>query len=111
MYKRIDMSQITPSLIHGDLWSGNILFNMNGATLIDPALYFADREMELAFILMFDTFGDTFFEIYSQIHPLSADFYDVKVPLYQIYPYLVHTALYGASYIGGLEQCLLRLKI
>jgi len=110
LYKRIDMSRITPSLIHGDLWSGNILFNIDGATLIDLALYFADREMELAFILMFDTFGDAFFQTYRKIHPLSVDFYDVKAPLYQIYPFLVHIALYGSSYLDGLEACLDRLK-
>ena len=109
IYRRIDMSKIMPSLLHGDLWSGNILFNMNGAVLIDPALYFGDREMDLAFILMFNTFGKTFFDAYTKVHPLSEDFYDVKVPLYQIYPFLVHTALYGSPYIGGLEQCLERL--
>ena len=111
MYKRIDMSTITPSLLHGDLWSGNILFNMNGATLIDPAIYFGDNEVELAFILLFDTVGETFFREYEEMHPLSDDFYDVKVPLYQIYPLLVHVALYGGSYVGQLEQILKRLKV
>jgi fructosamine-3-kinase len=104
IYKYIDLSVITPSLMHGDLWSGNILFNIKGATLIDPALYFADREMELAFIRMFDTFGDTFFDTYTKQHPLSKDFDTVKVPLYQIYPLLVHTALYGGAYVGGVVQ-------
>ena len=111
LYKRIDMSTITPSLLHGDLWSGNILFNMNGATLIDPAIYFGDKEMELAFILLFDTFGETFFREYEEVHPLSEDFYNVKVPLYQIYPLLVHVALYGGAYVGQLEQRLKRLKV
>ena len=111
LYKRIDMSLITPSLLHGDLWSGNILFNMNGATVIDPALYFGDKEMELAFILLFDTFGETFFGAYEEVHPLSDDFHEVKVPLYQIYPLLVHVALYGGSYLTQLEQVLKRLKI
>ena len=110
-YKRIDMSAITPSLLHGDLWSGNILFNSNGAVLIDPAIYFGDREMELAFILMFDTFGETFFEHYTEIHPLSEYFYETKVPLYQIYPILVHVALYGAAYVRQLEKVLQRLKV
>ena len=111
LYKRIDMSLITPSLLHGDLWSGNILFNMNGATVIDPALYFGDKEMELAFIKLFDTFGETFFSAYEEVHPLSDDFYEVKVPLYQIYPLLVHVALYGAGYVAQLEQVLKRLKV
>ncbi len=111
LYKRIDMSSITPSLLHGDLWSGNILFNMKGATLIDPAIYFGDKEMELAFILLFDTFGETFFKAYEEVHPLSDDFYDVKVPLYQIYPLLVHVVLYGRVYTRQLEQVLKRLKV
>jgi len=110
LYKRIDISAIAPSLLHGDLWSGNILFNTKGAALIDPAIYFGDREMELAFILMFDTFGETFFEHYTEIHTLSEDFYGTKVPLYQIYPILVHVALYGAAYVRQLEHVLKRLK-
>ncbi len=111
IYKRIDMSSIMPSLLHGDLWSGNILFNINRAVLIDPAIYFGDREMELAFIMMFNTFGETFFKAYTQVHPLSEDFYKTKVPLYQIYPLLVHVALYGSSYTGQLEEVLKRLKV
>jgi len=111
LYKRIDMASITPSLLHGDLWNGNILFNMNGATLIDPAIYYGDKEMELAFILMFDTFGETFFASYTEVHTLSEDFYEVKVPIYQIYPLLVHIALYGSSYVRELEQVLKRLKV
>ena len=111
LYKYIDMSQIIPSLLHGDLWSGNILFNIKGATLIDPAIYFGDREMELAFIKLFDTFGETFFEAYEEVHPLSDDFYETKVPLYQIYPLLVHVAFYGGGYIGQLEQVLKKLKV
>jgi len=111
LYIRIDMLTITPSLLHGDLWSANILFNMNGATVIDPAIYFGDKEMELAYILLFDTFGETFFREYEEMHPLSDDFYKVKVPLYQIYPLLVHVALYGGSYAGQLEQVLKRLNV
>jgi fructosamine-3-kinase len=111
LYKRIDMSTIYPSLLHGDVWSGNVLFEREGACLIDPAIYYGDKEMELAFILLFDTFGDTFLNAYSEVHPLSEDFYESKVPLYQIYPLLVHVALYGGSYIGQLEQILKRLKV
>ena len=111
LYKRIDMSTIHPSLLHGDVWSGNVLFEREGACLIDPAIYYGDKEMELAFILLFDTFGETFFNAYSEVHPLSVDFYEVKVPLYQIYPILVHVALYGGSYVGELEQILKRLNV
>lgn len=61
LYRRIDMSRIYPSLLHGDIWSGNVLFEEKGACLIDPAIYYGDKEMELAFILLFDTFGKSFF--------------------------------------------------
>lgn len=111
LYQRIDMSQITPSLLHGDLWSGNILFEKRGSVLIDPAIYFGDREMELAFIMMFHTFGETFFDTYKKIHALSDDFYTVKVPLYQIYPTLVHVGIYGASYVPSLDTLLKRLSL
>jgi fructosamine-3-kinase len=111
LYKRIEMSQITPSLLHGDIWSGNVLYTDEGPYFIDPAIYFGDREMELAFILLFHTFGKQFFEEYTRIHPLSTDFYETKVPLYQIYPILVHVALYGGGYVGALEERLVRLGI
>jgi len=109
LYKYIDMSEITPSLLHGDLWSGNILFNIKSAYLIDPAIYFGDREMELAFILLFDTFGETFFRHYAEVHPLSKTFHETKVPIYQIYPLLVHVAIYGESYLPALEKRLLKV--
>ena len=111
LYKRIDMSTIYPSLLHGDVWSGNVLFDQKGACLIDPAIYYGDKEMELAFILLFNTFGKTFFHTYQELHTLSPDFYEIKVPIYQIYPLLVHVALYGSSYRTQLEDILKRLKI
>ncbi|MDM5264224.1 fructosamine kinase family protein [Sulfurovum sp. XTW-4] len=111
LYKRIDMRTIYPSLLHGDVWSGNVLFEREGACLIDPAIYYGDKEMELAFIRLFGTFGELFFNTYQEIHPLSDDFYESKVLIYQLYPLLVHVALYGGSYIGVLERTLKRLKI
>ena len=111
LYKRIDMSSIYPSLLHGDVWSGNVLFDQQGACLIDPAIYYGDKEMELAFILLFGTFGEKFFHTYEEVHPLSMDFYENKVPIYQIYPLLVHVALYGSSYRSQLEDILKGLKV
>ena len=111
LYQRIDMSSVYPSLLHGDVWSGNLLFEKEGACLIDPAIYYGDKEMELAFILLFSTFGERFFDAYQEIHPLNSDFDDVKLPIYQIYPLLVHVALYGSSYRTQLEEILKRLKV
>jgi len=111
LYKYIDMSSLFPSLLHGDIWSGNVLFDKKGACLIDPAIYYGDKEMELAFILLFGTFGETFFHTYQEVHPLSDDFDEVKLPIYQIYPLLVHVALYGRGYRTQLEQILKRLKV
>ena len=67
--------------------------------------------MELAFILLFSTFSERFFHTYQEVHSLSADFYENKVPIYQIYPLLVHVALYGSSYRSNLEDILKRLKV
>ena len=111
LYRRIDMGLITPSLLHGDVWSGNVIDAQKGVCFIDPAIYFGDREMELAFLLLFHTYGKRFFEVYDAIHPLSEDFYETKVPLYQIYPLLVHVALYGSSYLGDLDEKLQRLGV
>jgi len=111
LYKRIDMSKIEPSLLHGDMWAGNMLFTQKRAVLIDPAIYFGDKEMDLAYIRMFDTFGERFFRAYSEIHPLSEEYYEIKEPLYQIYPLLVHVALYGGMYVKQLTQLLIRIKI
>ena len=111
LYRRIDMGSVTPSLLHGDVWSGNVIYAKEGPCFIDPAIYFGDREMELAFIHLFHTFGKSFFQTYESIHPLSDDFYETKLPLYQIYPLLVHVALYGSSYLGELEKRMQRLGI
>ncbi len=92
-----------------DLWSGNILFNINEAVFIEPALYYGDKEME---ILLFDTFGEIFFfREYRQVHTLSENFHEVKVPIYQVYPLLVHVVFFGASYLEKLKKILKRLKV
>jgi len=108
LYRYLDLGSITPSLIHGDLWEGNLCFGNDGAVLIDPALYFADREMELAFLKMFNTFGKSFWHHYCNELPLSLEFASVKAPLYEIYPKLVHAALYGPHYLEGLEALVRR---
>ncbi len=96
-----------PSLIHGDIWSGNVLAENGRITgLIDPAIYYADFEIELSFITLFSTFGQTFFRRYEEHRPLSPAFQEIKKPLYNLYPLLVHARLFGGSYVNSVAHTL-----
>jgi len=98
-----------PSLIHGDLWGGNILAAHGRITgLIDPAIYFADPEIELAFSTLFGTFGDAFFGPYNELRPIRAGFFEERRDLYNLYPLLVHVRLFGGSYVASVERTLAR---
>lgn len=101
-----------PSLLHGDLWTGNVLVRGDAiAGFVDPAVYFGHPEIELAFITMFGTFGAAFFEAYEALSPLEPGFHDLRRDLYNLYPTLVHVRLFGASYLQGIERTLARLGI
>lgn len=98
-----------PSLLHGDIWGGNVLTRDNRfAALIDPACYYGHFEMELAFIGMFHTFGERFYARYGEHRPIEEDFFKRRAELYRIFPYLVHIRAFGSSYIPGLERILRR---
>lgn len=86
-----------PALIHGDLWSGNYLHTIHGPALIDPAVYFAPRELELAYIELFGGFPDGFVAAYHQAYPLDPG-YERRRPLHQLYPLLVHLNYFGERY-------------
>jgi len=101
-----------PSLIHGDLWTGNVLVREGRiAGLIDPAIYIAHREIELAFTKMFGTFGSEFFDAYDALAPLEPGFHELRSDIYNLYPALVHVRLFGASYLGGIDKVLVRLGL
>lgn len=96
-----------PSLIHGDVWTTNVLAkNDQIAGFIDPAIYYADPEIELAFTTLFGTFGEPFFERYGEIRPLRPGFFETRRDLYNLYPLLVHVRLFGDSYVGAVERTL-----
>ncbi len=96
-----------PALIHGDAWTGNILAGPIGITgFLDPAVYFADPEIELAFTTLFNTFGQAFFRRYDEIRPISPGFMEVRRDIYNLYPLLVHVRLFGGSYVGAVQQTL-----
>jgi len=101
-----------PSLLHGDLWTGNVLVRGNRiAGFVDPAISCGHREIELAFTTMFGTFGAAFFEAYEALLPLEPGFHEVRRDLYNLYPALVHVRLFGARYLSGIERTLARLGI
>ncbi len=97
----------TPSLLHGDLWGGNVLCRDGRiAAFIDPAVYFGDAEIELAFSTLFHTVGDRFFARYAEHRPVDPDFFAVRKDLYNLYPLLVHVRLFGGHYVGAVERTL-----
>lgn len=87
-----------PSLLHGDLWSGNAAMMENGEPVIyDPACYYGDRETDLAMTELFGGFSASFYEAYSNAYPLHPD-YPVRKNLYNLYHILNHLNLFGSSY-------------
>jgi len=89
-----------PSLIHGDLWSGNFLVDEAGAAvLIDPAVYYGHREAELGMTLLFGGFSREFYAAYDREWPLPAG-WESRVELYQLYHVLNHLNLFGRGYLA-----------
>lgn len=93
-----------PALLHGDLWSGNVICDSEGQPcLIDPAIYYGHREMDIAFSKLFGGFDSRFYEAYESIAPLERGF-DSRMGIYNLYPLLVHLNLFGAAYLPGIEK-------
>jgi fructosamine-3-kinase len=97
-----------PSLLHGDLWSGNVLSTTAGAALIDPATYRGHREVDLAMADLFGGFGDPFHAAYRGVWPLQPG-YEARRPVYQLYYLLVHVNLFGGGYVGQTAETLRRI--
>ncbi len=90
-----------PSLIHGDLWSGNYLVDRAGEpVLIDPAVYFGHREAEFGMTTLFGGFGEKFYAAYNESWPL-ADGAQQRIEIYRLYHLLNHLNLFGVSYRSG----------
>jgi fructosamine-3-kinase len=97
-----------PARLHGDLWAGNALADENGSpVLVDPAVYGGHREVDLAMMRLFGGFGARVFAAYQEVTPLSAGHAD-RVALYQVWPLLVHVALFGAAYAERLHAAVRR---
>jgi fructosamine-3-kinase len=97
------------SLIHGDVWGGNVLTRGGRvAAFVDPAIYYADPEIELAFSTLFATFGEPFFARYRELRPIAPGFFEARRDIYNLYPLLVHTALFGGHYGAQVSRILAR---
>lgn len=95
-----------PALIHGDLWSGNFLCDESGKpVLIDPAVAYAHREMDLAMSRLFGGFDAAFYQAYHEAWPLESGFLE-RIEIYQLYYLLVHVNLFGRSYVPAVRGIL-----
>jgi protein-ribulosamine 3-kinase len=98
-----------PSLLHGDLWSGNHAFLKNGTpTIFDPATYYGDRECDLAMTELFGGFPESFYAAYRAVWPLDAG-YATRRDLYNLYHVLNHVNLFGGGYLIQAVQMMQRL--
>lgn len=98
------------ALVHGDLWNGNYMVSRNGnPVLIDPAVAFASREMDLAMMQLFGGFPIEVFETYKERFPLEYDWKN-RTSIWQLYYLLVHLNLFGESYLHQVESVLRKYK-
>jgi len=107
-YLKIDeiFPKESPSLIHGDLWGGNFMVNEIGeAVIIDPAVYYGHREMDLGMSQLFGGFDQQFYEAYNRNYPLEKS-WQRRVDYCNLYPLMVHVNLFGGGYLGSVNSIL-----
>ncbi len=98
----------SPALLHGDLWSGNVMVGAQGEpVLVDPAVYYGHPEIELAFTKLFGGFDQEFYEAYGEMTTLDGGFQH-RQDLYNLYPLLVHLNLFGKGYLADVLGVLKR---
>lgn len=92
-----------PALLHGDLWSGNFMFTPAGPCVIDPAVYYGHREMDIGMTRLFGGFSTAFYEAYNSMYPLEKQ-WEQRIELNQLYPLLVHVNLFGSGYVAAVRS-------
>jgi fructosamine-3-kinase len=107
VHTHLSSLDIVPSLLHGDLWSGNVNFDETGAPVVfDPAAYFGDREADIAFTHLFGGFGPDFYQAYrSQIPPVEP----IRGTIYNLYHLLNHFNLFGGSYASQVDSSIQKI--
>jgi protein-ribulosamine 3-kinase len=98
-----------PSLLHGDLWNGNVGFAAQGPVLFDPAVYYGDREADLAMTELFGGFPREFYAAYEEVLALDPG-YRLRKHLYNLYHLLNHLNLFGGGYLGQVQATLSLLR-
>lgn len=99
-----------PARLHGDLWAGNRLVDVDGRTwLVDPAAHGGHREFDLAMMRLFGGFGADCFAAYDEVHPL-ADGWEARVDLHQIAPLVVHAIKFGGGYVPSAVAAIARYR-
>ena len=102
------MHTVKPSLLHGDLWSGNYLFDTTGTpVLIDPDVFYGDREMDLAMTTIFGGFDADFYQAYQTVYPFAPGM-QTRLPSYQLYYLLAHLNLFGETYGPAVDRILMQ---
>ena len=108
LYKKLEtfFPPEPPALIHGDLWSGNFMATPDEQVCIyDPAVYYGNREMDIAMSKLFGGFDKQFYESYNLHFPLQEDWED-RIDMCNLYPLLVHVNLFGGEYVWQVERIL-----
>jgi len=101
--------QPTPALLHGDLWSGNAGATVDGEPVVfDPAVYYGDREADLAMTELFGGFPACFYAAYREAWPLDAGYVQRRM-LYNLYHVLNHLNLFGGGYLAQAERLIAQL--
>ena len=95
-----------PAILHGDLWSGNFMCDeLSEPVLIDPAVYFGHRSMDLGMTTLFGGFDKSFYEAYNYHYPFPTN-YKEQWEICNLYPLLIHLNLFGSGYLGQIEKIL-----
>lgn len=108
LYIKLDeiFPEARPTLIHGDLWSGNYMVNSEGrACLIDPAVYYGNPEVDIAMSTLFGGFSGKFYDAYTSHNPLEKG-WQKRLDYYNLYPLMVHVNLFGGGYLGSVQRIL-----
>ncbi|MGM0582844.1 MAG: fructosamine kinase family protein [Bacteroidota bacterium] len=106
LYKELQnlIPQEKPALVHGDLYSGNFVVNQYGeASILDPAVAYNHREVDIAMSTLFGKFDAEFYQTYQQYYPMEKGWED-RLDIYNLYPLLIHVNLFGMGYLSSVER-------